>query len=357
MASQGRLMLPAISAIGLFLALGWLGLLSPRGERSGAAVIAGGMFLLAALAPVTAIRPAYPPPESFVAAEGVPADAIPVNLSYGGDARLLAYEMPPGPLNPGQDIDITLYWEALRPMTADHSVYVQLFGWRQGLAQEDSYPGGGAFPTSLWRPGQIIRDRYRLRVSPDAVGPAPAWLTVGMYDFGTMERLPVTDAAGDAVVYPVLGRTAVAAGSASYVPSHSLDANLSGEARLTGYDVSEETVSPGDDWELTLYWEALAPFDRDETVFVHLVDAAGRTIAQTDVQPTGGFHPTSAWTPGQRLKDSYAPTIPEDAAAGPVRIVVGLYDASTGERLEVLDAAGNPAGNQAEIGEIALQNH
>jgi hypothetical protein len=35
-------------------------------------------------------------------------------------------------------------------------------------------------------------------------------------------------------------------------------------------------------------------------------------------------------------------------------LLVGLYDWATGIRLEVLDAAGNPVGNQVELAQIEV---
>ncbi len=344
-ASQGRLMFPAISAICLFLALGWLGVWPPRAQRWGAMVIAGGMFTLAALTPFTAIRPAYPRPTELLV-QAVPATARPVNLDYGGVARLLAYEISADRVTPGDEVSVTLYWQALAPMNRDFSVYVQAFGWRQALDQEDSYPGGGAYPTRRWLPGEIIRDRYRLQIPADVIGPGPAWLAVGLYDFATMERLPVTDAAGEPVTYPILGQLEIAAGTGRWQPQHALDADFGGLARVTGFDVSAAEVNPGDDWELTLYWEALAHMDVDYTVFIHVEDAAGNIVAQTDLPPTGGLYPTSAWKPGHTLKVSYRVTIPEGTPAVEYRVIVGLYDPITGERVPLLDATGAPADNQ-----------
>jgi hypothetical protein len=347
-ASQGRLMFPAIAAICLFLALGWLGVWPPRAQWWGAFIVAGGMFTIALLAPFLAIRPSYPRPSDLVV-EAAPASAQPVDYVYGGKVRLLAYEVSDRSISAGEPFDVTLYWQALAPVTEDYSVYVQAFGWRQALDQQDSYPGGGAYPTSLWSPGQIIRDRYRLETSGDAIGPGPAWLAAGLYDFDSMERLPVTDAAGQAVVYPILTRIEIAPGTEQWQPRGALDANFGGTARVAGYDISAAEVAPGDEWELTLYWEALAPMAVNYTVFVHVEDATGQIVAQADRQPTGGFHPTSAWTPGQALKDSYRLTIPEDTSPGEYRVLAGLYDPATSERLPLLDPSGAPTGNQLPV--------
>jgi len=56
--------------------------------------------------------------------------------------------------------------------------------------QLDGQPICGNRPTSEWQPGQIIVDPYRIPIKSDAtLGPVP--LTMGMYDWATMKRLPV----------------------------------------------------------------------------------------------------------------------------------------------------------------------
>jgi len=352
-ASQGRLMFPAIAAICLFLALGWLGVWSPRAQRRGALLIACGMFTIALLAPFLAIRPAYPRPSDLVV-ETVPATAQPADYVFGGVARLLGYELGDDSVAAGEPLDVTLYWQALEPMAEDYSVYVQASGWRQALDQQDSYPGGGAYPTRRWLPGQIIRDRYRLVAPADIIGPGPAWLAAGLYDFRTMERLPVTDGAGRPVIYPTLARLDIEPGPARWHPQQPLAVDFDGLARVTGFDVSAAEAAPGSEWELTLYWEALAPIATDYTVFVHVEDASGNIVAQTDLQPTGGVHPTSAWAPGQTLKDSYLLTIPEGTPPGDYRVFAGLYDAATGERLPLLDAEGRAQDNQLPVGVLRI---
>ena len=51
-------------------------------------------------------------------------------------------------IQPGDKVDVTLYWQALAPMRDNYSLYVQVFGWQQNLGQHDTYPGGGTYPVS-----------------------------------------------------------------------------------------------------------------------------------------------------------------------------------------------------------------
>ncbi len=203
LASQGRLMFAALPAICLFLSLGLLGWLPVRRQRYVAWAVGALLFAVAASTPFTAILPAYAAAPILTEAD-VPATAQRFDVDYGGVMRLLAFDTPQGPVQPGSAVPVTLYWKVLQPTTEDFSIYLQLFGWHQDLAQMDSYPGGGTRPTSGLAPGQVLADRYVLRVKPDAKGPAPAWISAGLYRFDTKEKLPATDAKGEQVVFPIL---------------------------------------------------------------------------------------------------------------------------------------------------------
>jgi hypothetical protein len=89
--------------------------------------------------------------------------------------------------------DLTLYWQSLRPADKNYSVFLHLLDESGKLAaQHDGEPGNGRLPTSMWLPGEILGDLHPLTL-PDA---GLYNLAVGVYDWQTGQRLPVTDALG-----------------------------------------------------------------------------------------------------------------------------------------------------------------
>jgi hypothetical protein len=117
---------------------------------------------------------------------------------------------------------------------------------------------------------------------------------------------------------------------------HRLDVDLDGRVRLLGFEVSDKELEPGARIWLTLYWQGLAPMDTDYSVFVHLVDGRGVTIAQYDSYPGAGNNPTRDWEPGQAIGDRLPLDIPPTLLAeAPVCVQVGMYDHATGQRLPV----------------------
>jgi 4-amino-4-deoxy-L-arabinose transferase-like glycosyltransferase len=129
-----------------------------------------------------------------------------------------------------------------------------------------------------------------------------------------------------------------------------------GVLRLVGFDVQGETVQPGGEVGVTLYWEALAPADRDYTTFVHLLGEGELSVAQRDTFPGLGRLSTTWLRPGFRWADRYVVPVPDTAyAPDAVQVEVGLYDASTGERLPVNQPDGVPLGDNVRFGGVVVQ--
>jgi len=103
-----------------------------------------------------------------------------------------------------------------------------------------------------------------------------------------------------------------------------------------GYDQSSTTVRPGETIRLTLYWQALREMSTSYTVFTHLLDAEERIWGQMDSIPQRGEAPTTSWLVGEVITDQYEIVVAPDAHRGTYLLEIGMYDASTGQRLSVL---------------------
>jgi hypothetical protein len=171
-----------------------------------------------------------------------------------------------------------------------------------------------------------VREQYRVAIS-DRLSPGryvlqltplrPGGLPAETISLGTI------DVAGGAPVASVPA------------PAHPLDVSLGAAAALTGYDLSDATAHPGSTLDLGLHWKDLAPLDSDYTVFVHLLDAKEKVVAQRDQPPGGGQRPTSSWFPGDEILDRYQLALPANLPRGQYQIEVGMYNPSDGRRLPV----------------------
>jgi 4-amino-4-deoxy-L-arabinose transferase-like glycosyltransferase len=133
-----------------------------------------------------------------------------------------------------------------------------------------------------------------------------------------------------------------AAVTAAGIPA--VTAEVGSQFAILGASAEPSSLLPGETARVTVVWRALAPTAGDYSVFIHLVNAEGLTIAQADTMPGGGLRPTSQWAPGETRAERYDVIIPE-AAYTPDRgrWAVGLYDHATGKRLPVRLIAADPA--------------
>ena len=106
-------------------------------------------------------------------------------------------------VKPGQQMRVSLYWEALDAVRAERTVSVRVAGPSGALvAQYDTMPGQGKKPTSWWQEGWRIRDVHYLAVSPEAQ-PGSATLDVLVYDSQSQDIVPYEDGSKVATVCDV----------------------------------------------------------------------------------------------------------------------------------------------------------
>ncbi len=88
-------------------------------------------------------------------------------------------------------LSITLYWRSESPLTVDYTTFVHLRNAAgETVAQKDQPPLDGAYPTSLWDPGEIIADKITVPL-PAELSTGTYRLVAGLYDFYMGQRLPV----------------------------------------------------------------------------------------------------------------------------------------------------------------------
>ena len=107
--------------------------------------------------------------------------ATPTDAPIGDDVRLLGYDGQPAGPQPGDTLTVDLYWQASQPVDADLTSFVQLLASSdEKVAQSDHQPGGVFYPSSMWRPGEMLLDRHELTIPADAA-PGPYRLLIGLY--------------------------------------------------------------------------------------------------------------------------------------------------------------------------------
>ncbi len=264
--------------------------------------------------------------------------ALPVQFAsaanFGREARLAGYSIGPGPFKAGQPLPLNLFWQSLANELDQLTVAVQLQDETgQPLV---AYQQAPIRPTITWDQATLLRDPHEILLPPT--------LPSGDY------RLVLQLLRRDQSPLTVNGATQLALTTVTTIerphnfeapaPQIELTVNFGGMARLVGIDLPATRVKAGEPLTLTLYWQGLAPSDKNWKVFVHLVDESGRIISQQDQVPGGGQYPTTSWLPNEYIADPYRLPIPADVVEGEqvYELRIGLYDANDFSRLPVTRA-------------------
>lgn len=351
-ASQGRLIFPAISTISILIAWGLTRWVPRRYHWVPLSAICGFQLIIALWVPCGVILPAYSPPAPLTADE---IRSIPVHIDadFGDRIRLLGYDLEPEIVSPGGIVHLTLYWQGLTLMETDYSVFVHLLGDNDLIfGQRDRYPGQGNLPTSQWRLGEVIADRFELRVSETALTPDEIQVEVGLYDWSTGQRLSVKEATDEPLRdYVRFGHIRLVPREREGIPNP-VYFDLGGKIALIGYDLDRTAARPGEAFHLTLYWRCLREMDENYSVFTHVLGDADRIWAQKDAWPRGGDAPTAAWRKGQIVEDPYELVVHSDTPPGIYELEVGMYRGD--ERLPVTDRNGQVRGTRIVLGKVRI---
>ncbi len=135
-------------------------------------------------------------------------------------------------------------------------------------------------------------------------------------------------------------------------PTVSFDVTFNHQLKLIGADVKSKSTRPGGSIELTLYWQASVPIEKDYSTFVHLLDENEIVVAQRDMFPGQGLWPTSQIKVGDIIPSRYVINLPATSYV-PDKLIfeVGVYDYTSQTRLLMLDGADN-----LRFGSINLQS-
>lgn len=279
--------------------------------------------------------------------------AYPLTVEFGDHLRLLGYDILdntyPEDYSYLEKTAVRLYWQTRRPIDQELRLY-PFFTNAQGEVIEttDLRPMLTQlwYPPSAWQPGEIIitetipwtlGDQWSLAVGVLAGESWADWshrLPVRIVDSPTPLRRFEANTWVRLGTFQRQGRQLVpiSPGEADQQPPHPLTANFSDYLALRGY----ETALNDESLTVTLYWQALSEMDRDYSVFVHVVNSQGETVAQHDGQPWWEAPlPTSSWQPGEQLRDRHQLTLPADLPSGSYQLRVGVYYWETLARLEV----------------------
>jgi hypothetical protein len=264
---------------------------------------------------------------------------------------LLGYGISDHIVKPGEPIDLKLYWEVTNHPPGNYLLFVHLLDNNQTLvAQRDTYPGLGNFPSEQWQPGNRFIESIRLYIPETAYTPETATVSIGLYAPNAY-RLAIYDTNGELLGDAIELTEIEIAPKAGDFPN-SLDLNYNGELKLIGYEYDRRELKPGEQLAITLYWQALKEISSDYTVQVRLVDEGSKIWAKADRTPVEGDLPTYYWQSGQIITDTHVLRIEPDTPPGRYHIDISLIDKDKGFRPSIIADDGHLIDTHLKLAQI-----
>ncbi|MFB0536466.1 MAG: ArnT family glycosyltransferase [Anaerolineae bacterium] len=199
---------------------------------------------------------------------------------------------------------ITYFWQCLEEMEEDYTLVTQFDGYHGETYRIDQSHQGvnGAYPTSMWRMGEVIREEYQVEVPVD-YPPVRHALWVGVRD-EEEELEVVSDVEVDEENRVRLGEIEVVPAerpsplAAEPRPQNRVAVDINDGLVFVGYDLNDRNPKPGDQLQVTTYWRKLREAEKDYAMQVELRNGGYK------VQETLQIGPTRLWEEGEYYRGS-----------------------------------------------------
>jgi 4-amino-4-deoxy-L-arabinose transferase-like glycosyltransferase len=187
---------------------------------------------------------------------------------------------------------ITYFWQCLEEMEKDYTLVTQFEGHHDRIYRiNQSHQGvNGAYPTSMWQVGEVIKEEYQVEVPAD-YPPIRYALWVGVWN--EEERLEVVNDVeadeedrvklGEIEVLPAEEPTPLAD---KPCPQNGVEVNINDELLFLGYDLSDRNPQPSDQLQITTYWQSLRKTERDYAIQAELRNGGYKVREVMDIAPT-----------------------------------------------------------------------
>jgi len=216
-------------------------------------------------------------------------------------------------------LEVTLTWRVFASLPQNYKTALRLKGVSgHDVARLDTQPGHGFYPTSMWRPGELVYDRYALSLD-DGTPPGTQYtLQVVLYEAASLRPIGLASIPGVVISYPTTRQDVEVL--------HTFGSALV----LSQADALKTEVGQGDTLPIALKWAAVDRMQRDYDLCVALLNSAGEVIAPQTV-PLASEYPTSRWAQHAVVAGYRQWRVAPDIPPGQYSIVLIVLDAQSGE--------------------------
>jgi hypothetical protein len=251
---------------------------------------------------------------------------------------LTGYSYSPARIDLESKVNVALYLQARQPVQESFRIVVELLSPTGGVDWGRDVVTPDRLLADWWRAGETVVQRSVLTTRAD-IPVGAYYLKAYAVTSDLSNILPIYQGSdGSALDQVILGyvRVPYRGGIDQIDP---VGANLGDQISLLGFEVAD-SLAPGDDLDVALYWQAQGAIPEDYVVFVHLLDAEGQIVASHDGLPMDGRYPTRAWLAGDVVADVHRMSLAPGTPQGTYRLQVGMYRWPSMERLPIWDSAG-----------------
>ncbi len=276
----------------------------------------------AIIAPVQVARAVVPPRPN----------TLPISVTIGASLADRLDLLGSGPLPKeamaGRALSLGLFWYAPQHPTEDYRLEYRLLQGEQ-IVQRWPMEIAAEYPASTWRDGEVVFGRYRLTLDET--------LREGHYSLRVAAIAQGGQVLGDAgVIADLAVKAKPDAQAIRQAINHPIEGiAFGGRIGLLGYDLAQETLKPGEELSLTLYWFCQQPITNSYMVFTHLLNDASIVQGQRDAVPGQGSAPTTEWIVGEVIVDHYEIPLQATAIEGNLQLEIGFYSPFSNERVPV----------------------
>jgi hypothetical protein len=209
-------------------------------------------------------------------------------------------------------LDVKLVWQAMCTNLRDYAVSIRLQD-RNGrrITSLDTQSHYGLYPSSLWRAGETVADRFKLAL-PEGTSPGQDYkLEVLLYDPKTLQPIGQPAMSQISLTQPTL--------KTQFAPLHRFSADLD----LASAELGSSSVEEGQTARLKTAWVAAEKPSRDYSCKI-AVFGEGDKIIWERTEPLAQGYPTTQWPQHAFIATEYAL---DKLPAGEYRVAITLSDA------------------------------
>ncbi len=118
-----------------------------------------------------------------------------VYADFGRQIWLLGYDASTRQAQPGDELQVTLYWKAQVPLDINYQVFVHVLAPDGFLSAQSDKINPGDYPTRRWPLDKYVRDEHVIHL-PEGLAPGHYRVVAGLWSAADGWRLPVLDAGG-----------------------------------------------------------------------------------------------------------------------------------------------------------------